>query len=52
MIKEEGKSIYLPDARLFRTRYNAFPGNAPPFFPIKPVLPFFRNQLPPPLGNL
>ena len=52
MTKGEGKDIYLPDARLFCTVNNTFPGNTPLFFPIKPILPFFRGQLPPPLGDL
>ena len=52
MIKGEGKGIYLPDARLLRTVGNTFPGDTPPSFPIKPILPFFGGQLPPLLRDM
>ena len=41
MIGREGKGIPLPNTRLLRTVNNAFPGNAPLFFPMKPILPSF-----------
>ena len=43
MIKGEGKGISLLNARFFRTVNNALPGDIFPSFPIRPILPFFRD---------
>ena len=43
MIRGEGKGISLFDARLFRNVNNAFSGNVFLFFPVRFILPFFKD---------
>ena len=43
MIKGKGKGISLLDARLLRTVNNTLPGDIFPFFPVRPILPSFKD---------